>query len=433
MTFYNEGMVAQKHSVVLAKWNAEREAARVEAAKPVSNAVDSELVKSGDSAAMMQLFNLDGTGVSVTPKSAQRLSVVTACVGLLGDAMSTLPLHHYRKTTDGNRERILNSPIEKLFNSSPIENFTSAAMVQFWEANISYRGDAISYIQRDRLGKPIGIIPFHYDDVVWDRIGNDLVYRFFPPNGQNPFNASSEDVLHLTGHGFDGVRSRSIISYDAYHGVGLGLAVNRHGKKFFENGASPKHIFETLAEMSPEQIDQFRELYDTRYSGPANSGRPMILTEGLKMREMTMTSVDAQFLETLKYSVIDIARAFRVPPVLIGAQETTTSWGSGIGEIKSGFVTFRLEPKANLWEQEICRKLLYGNDEFLEFNFAGFLRGSVKEENEAFRQAIGGSNGPGWMTVNEVRKAKNLPPIDGGDILYIPKGTSNDQKTPAAD
>ncbi|HSH86880.1 MAG TPA: phage portal protein [Methylophilus sp.] len=431
MTFYNEQMVAQKHSVVLARWNAERQASRKELV--ISNATDSISVKSSNTAEVLSLFDIETDGVSVTPDSSKRLSAVTACVGLLGDAMSTLPLHHYRRGKDGMRERIVGSPIERLFNSSPIENFTSAAMVKFWEACISYRGDAISFIVRDRLGYPIAIVPFHNRDVAWERIGSRLIYRFYPGNGLKPFNASADDVLHLTGEGFDGTRSRSIISNDAYHGIGLGLAISRYGKKFFEKGASPKHVFETDKEMNQTQIDDFRDVYDSRYSGPANTGRPMVLTEGLKMREMNMKAVDAQLLETLKYSVIDIARAFRIPPILIGAQETTTSWGSGVIEIKQGFVTFRLEPKATQYEQEFNRKLIYAGDEFLEYQFAGFLRGNTKEENEALRQAIGGSNGPGWMTINEVRKTKNLAPIEGGDVLYIPKGKTDEQKTNAVD
>lgn len=430
MTFYNEQMVAQKHSVVLAKWNAERQAARE--AVTVSNATDSALIRSGNVSDVLSLFEIEAGGVAVTQKSSQRLSAVTACVRLLGDAMSTLPLHHYRRGNDGMRERIVNSSIERLFNSSPVDNFTSAAMVKFWEACIFYRGDAISFIVRDRLGYPISLVPFHNDDVVWDLVGNKLIYRFYPGNGQPAFNASADDVLHLTGEGFDGIRSRSLITHDAYHGIGLGLAISKYGRQFFEKGASPKHVFETDKEMGQTQIDEFRDVYDSRYSGPVNAGRPMILTEGLKMREMNMKAVDAQLLETLKYSVIDIARAAGVPPVLIGAQETTTSWGSGVTEIKQGFVTFRLEPKATQWEQEFNRKLLYSADEFLEYQFAGFLRGNPKEENEALRQAIGGSNGPGWMTINEVRRTKNLPPVDGGDVLYMPKGANNEQKTDAA-
>lgn len=430
MTFYNEQMVAQKHSVILTKWKAEREAER--SAVAVSNATDSALIRSGNVSEVLNLFEIEAGGVAVNQKSSQRLSAVTACVRLLGDSMSTLPLHHYRRGNDGMRERIVNSSIERLFNSSPVENFTSAAMVKFWESCIFYRGDAISFIVRDRLGYPIALVPFHNDDVVWDLVGNKLIYRFYPGNGQPAFNATSDDVLHLTGEGFDGIRSRSLITHDAYHGIGLGLAISKYGRKFFEKGASPKHVFETDNQMDQAQIDVFRELYDSRYSGPANAGRPMILTEGLKMREMNMKAVDAQLLETLKYSVIDIARAAGVPPVLIGAQETTTSWGSGVSEIKQGFVTFRLEPKATQWEQEFNRKLLYSSDEFLEYQFAGFLRGNPKEENEALRQAIGGSNGPGWMTINEVRRTKNLPPVVGGDVLYMPKGANNEQKTDAA-
>jgi HK97 family phage portal protein len=184
--------------------------------------------------------------------------------------------------------------------------------------------------------------------------------------------------------------------------------------------------------MDVGQIDAFRDLYDSRYAGPVNAGRPMILTEGLKMHALSMTAVDAQLLESIKYSVIDIARACGVPPVLIGAQETTSSWGTGVSEIKQGFVTFHLAPRANLWQQEMNRKLIRKDDEWVEFIFEGFLQSDAKAEGEALRQSVGGSQGPGWQTINEVRRIKNLPPIDGGDVLYIPKGNSNEQKTASA-
>lgn len=426
MTFYNEEMVAQKYSVILTNWKRGRENTR---ATKVSNATDSLLVKSGDNSSILKLFNL-GNSVSVSPENAQRLSAIGACIGLLGDSMSTLPLHHFKKTTEG-RARVEGSIIEKLFNATPSQNWTSASMIQWWVRCNILRGDAITEIIRDRTGNPIALIPYHPDRVEWKLINGDLIYRFSPLTG-NPYNRSSDDVLHIPGNGFDGEKSMSAISYDANNSIGLGLAINQYGKKFFENGASPKHLFETESDMDVEQIDRFRDVYDSRYSGPANAGRPMILTEGLKLRELSMTSVDAQLLETLKYTVIDIARACRVPPVLIGAQETTSSWGSGVAEIKQGFVTFNLEPKSNLWAQEIQRKLIRNDTEFVEHDFKGFLRGDTKSEFEALRQSIGGSNGPGWLTINEARKVVNMPPVDGGDTLYIPKGATNEQKTSTA-
>ena len=428
-SWYNQEMVSQKGSVILTNWKNEREAARKNS---ISNATDSALIRSSDPA-VLELFGFNKGKVSITPQTAQRLSSVGACLNLLGNSLSTLPCHHYTEDAQGVRTRVEDSKIWDLLNLSPISNWTSAKMYQWWVRCSELRGDAISIILRDKFGNPTGIQPWHPDHVRAKLTGNDLMYFFTTTDGSKPFALSSDDVLHMAGNGFDGEKSLSAVQYDAHHAIGLALAANQYSQKFLENGASPKHLFETEKEMKLPQIDEFRELYDTRYAGPQNAGRPMILTEGLKMHALSMSSVDAQLIETLKYSVIDIARAFGVPPVLIGAQETTSSWGTGIGEIKLGFVTFRLEPKANEWEQELNRKLVRNPKEFVEFNFKAFLRGDTKSENEAKRQERGGSQGPGWKTLNEVRRQDNLPPIPGGDVIYEPKGATNEQKTTPTD
>jgi HK97 family phage portal protein len=118
---------------------------------------------------------------------------------------------------------------------------------------------------------------------------------------------------------------------------------------------------------------------------------------------------------------------------MIGAQDTTSSWGTGIEQVTLGFVKFTLQPYLTRIEQEINRKLIRKPDEFVEFNLKGLLRGDTKAENESLRQARGGSQGPGWLTLNEIRRIDNLPPIDGGDVIYEPKGALNEQKTTAAD
>ena len=425
--WYNTEMVSQPGSVILSNWKREREQARESIV--ISNA-DSALIKSSDPQ-VLNLFGLNGK-TSVTPNSAQRLSAVGASITIRGNAMSSLPIHHFRTKDNGARERVKNSQFASMLNISPINNWTAAAMYQWWERCYILRGDAYSEIIRDNRGNPIGLKPWHPDRVTVELQGNDLVYMYSDDGKTKPYARSADDILHMTGNGFDGKKSLSAIQYDAYNSVGIALAANEFSRNFYENGASPKHLFETDKVMDVNQIDKFRDIYDSRYAGPMNAGRPMILTEGLKMHTLNMTAVDAQLLEAIKHSVIDIARACGVPPVLIGAQETTSSWGTGVSEIKQGFVTFHLAPRANLWQQEMNRKLVRQEGEWVEFIFEGFLQSDTKAEGEALRQSIGGSQGPGWQTINEVRRIKNLPPIEGGDVLYIPKGNSNEQKTTTA-
>lgn len=420
MTFYNQEMVAQKGSVILTNWKAQREKARA-----IQNA-DSTLIQSGDPA-VLQLFGLTGGTSHVSPLTAQRVSAVGACIGLIGGSIASLPLHHYKRS-GSERERVVNSPLWNLLNRSPISNWTAASMYEWWVRSNALRGDAISEIVRGRNADVVSIRPWHPDRVSVKLNGDELIYIFTPVNGK-PYAKSSDDVIHVPGNGFDGQQSLSVISWDAKHAIANSLAADTLSANFFENGGQPKHVFKTAGKMSPEQIDQFRKTYDERIAGPANAGRPMVLTEGLDVQDISMSSVDAELLESRKYSVIDIARAFRVPPVMIGANDTSSSWGTGIEQMVLGYVKFTLQSYITRIEQELNRKLIRNPDEFLEFELAGLLRGDSKSEGEALRQARGGSQGPGWLTLNEIRRIKNQPPIDGGDVIYEPKGASNEQKT----
>ena len=427
--WYDTEKVNQKHSVILTNWMSERVAARKSA--EINNSTG--LISSSDPA-VLELFGLTSGHSAVTVASSQRIAAVGACIGLIGDAMSTLPIHHYRRTDKG-RERVENSKIWNLLNKSPIGNWTSAAMRQFWARVNGLRGCAITEIIRDRKGEPVSLLPWHPDRVTWKLVGNELIYFFSPIDGSKPYGKSSDDVIHIPGNGFDGEKSYSVISHDAKNSIGIALAADGYSNSFYENGGMPKHLFKTPHKMNPDQQESLRDTYKERYSGPRNAGKPIVLTEGMDMVELSMTSVDAQLLESRRYSAIDIARAFRVPPVLIGAQDTTSSWGSGVSEIKLGWVTFFLEPKANLWEQELNRKLISSPDEFIEHEFKCFMRGDTKAESEALRQQRGGSQGPGWLTLNEIRRTQNLPPVSdeaGGNKIYEPKGANNEQKTTPA-
>jgi HK97 family phage portal protein len=194
---------------------------------------------------------------------------------------------------------------------------------------------------------------------------------------------------------------------------------------FYANGAAPKHVIQSSSKMSPDQVEQLRNEYKRKYAGAGNAGAPMVLTQGLELKEMSMTADDAQLLESRKFQVIDIARAFGVPPHMIGAQETTSSWGSGVEQMTIGFLKFSLQPYITRIRQELNRKLFRRASPFVEHKMEALLAGDSKAEGEYNRQAVGGSQGPGWMTINEIRKSKNLPPIEGGDKLFSPNNGQN--------
>lgn len=428
-TWYNAERVSQPGSVILNTWRAER------MAKKVSN----QAILSSDPA-VVDIFmgaRPASSGYTVNENTAMQVSAVAACIQILGGTIGSLPLPIYERTASGRSK--VDSPLWWLLNEQPCPAWTATSMFEWWLRSNALRGDAYARILRNRGGIITGLLPLHPDRVTpyVDPAIGDIRYYYQPRVG-NAFGIYADDMLHIPGFGYDGEtgRSQSIIQSGGFQSIGIALAADDFSGKFFANGATPKHILKTAGKLSDDQIDQLRKSYAERYTGPDNVGKPMVLTQGLEATMLSMSAVDAELLASRKYQVIDIARAFGVPPHMIGATEVSSSWGTGIEQMTLGFVKFTLKTYLTRIEQEINRKFFRTTKYFVEFNLEGLLSGDSKAEGESLRQARGGSMGPGWMTTNEIRRIKNLPPIAGGDEIYNPvtdsKGTANAQETPPA-
>lgn len=411
------------------KNKSDKKARKSDKALSVKNEV--QYIKSSDPAIIELLGGMrSSSGYVVTDDSAMRVSAVAGCINLIGGSIASLPLAFYRRTDSG-REKV-SLPISYLFNERPCGAWTAATMKEWWVRCNALRGDSFSRIERDRFGDVSRIVPLHPDRVTPLPDGEgELLYRYQPKNGAARVYQDNE-ILHIPGFGYDGETGRSltVIQHAAFQSIGIALAADEFSGRFFKNGATPKHLITSPGKMGQEQIDELKDQYAQKYAGPENAGKPLVLTQGLDIKELSLSSVDAELLESRKYQVIDIARAFGVPPFMIGAQETTTSWGTGIEQMTLGFVKFTLQTYLNRIEQETNSKIFPKHDYFVEFNLDGLLRGDSKSEGEYMRQAMGGSMGPGWMTLNEIRRIKNLPPVsdkEGGNTFYEPKGNSNAQ------
>lgn len=430
---------ANKGSVVLAKFMEDRRVERANKLVSVKNATtDSVLVRSSDPQVIELLGgSMASSGYAVNETTAGRVSAVAACVQLIGGTIASLPLHIYEETPVGRKK--IRPPLYKLLNLEPCRAWTAAAMTERWIRSIAFRGDAYSEIIRDRSGEPKKIIPRHPDrvrSVVTD--DGDIAYSYQPKNG-NAYGIHSDDMLHIPGFGYDGDTGRgmSVIQHAAQQSIGIALAADDFSGQFFKNSGMQKHLIKSDAKMDPELIEKLRNEYVKKYGGGNNVGLPMILTEGLDLKEISLSSADVELLDSRKYQVIDIARAFGVPPVMIGANETTTSWGSGIEQLTLGFIKFLLKFYMVKIEQEINRKFYPSQDRFVEYNLDALLGGDSEAESKSLRESLGGSQGPGYRTLNEVRRIKNLPELsdeEGGNKIYVPKGNVNEstKKTDAA-
>lgn len=360
-------------------------------------------------------------GNAVSERTALTTSAVYACVSLIGGAVASLPLHIYKRTKDG-RERH-DSDLWWLFNEAPNDAWTAASAWSFVMQSILLKGDSFWAIERANRLSPtiVGFIPLHPDkvSVARDAIDGRLIYTAMMPDGKSKA-FDQDDMLHFPGLGFDGIRSMTPIHYALRNAAGTALAADEHAGNFFSGGARPDHAIRIPAgvTLNPTQRDALAASWGASRGAYRDNGKTPVLTGGAEVVDLTLNAQDAQLLETRQYGVEEIARIFGVPPHMIGKTDASTSWGSGIEQMSIGFVRYTLRRHLDAIQQEINRKIWPKSRIFFaEFNTDALLDGDSKAQAEYFSKALGGPGTQGWCTVNEVRKLKNMPPIDGGDEL----------------
>lgn len=379
------------------------------------------------------------SGVNVNAVSAMRVAAVFACVQKIAGAIATLPLHVYRLDGD-TRERMPKDELWYRLNEQPSTQYTAASHWEGVSTAQLLRGDAYTWIRRSANNSIKELMPLPWGSVMPMRQADGSVryYINLPEYGITTWLEPSE-ILHFPGFGFDGIKSMSVIAYAARNAIGNALAMDEYSGKFFANGAHPSISLEAPGKMSPDQITAMQQAFNRRYSGLENAHRvPLVLTEGITAKELSLSAEDAQLLEARKFQVIDIARAFGVPPHMIGETSASTSWGSGIESMSRGFVTYTLQPHLVRIEQELNRKLFpRDTGRFIQFDRDALIEGDSAAQAAYFRAALGGpGTGQGWMSVDEVRKSKQLKPLGGTSAKIFdprdiePSGSANEQDPP---
>jgi HK97 family phage portal protein len=396
------------------------------------------MATSSDNDAMRALFQplTSASGFAVTDSTAMTVSTVYACLSKIAGAIVQLPIHQYRVTNGGDRERVEPTSLWWMLNEQPHDAWTAASWKDWITKCWGLRGDQFTRIVRDTRasagGAVIGLLPLHPDCVSVRRNGYRLAYDVFDVATGKQYTLDQDDMLHFAGFGFDGLRSLSVVQWAARNAVGNALASADYMGRTMGEGAMPQIALTYPNKLNPDQAGMLRNSFVATYTGTSSRKVPLILTEGGTVAPLSISPVDLQLIESRRFEKEDICQAFGVPPVMIGENEKTSSWGTGVEQITLGFVRFTLAPMLCRWEEELNRKLFRRAGQFVEFSLAALLRGDSKAKAEAFRSAIGGpGTGDGWMSVNEIRKLENLPPIDGGDLPYRAQRDSAQPGAPA--
>ena len=402
----------------------------------ISNIVEGQTVTSSDRQGMMEIFGSVPTaaGAAVTDKSAMRVSVVYACVQRIAGAIAGLPLPVYERL--GQERELVQHDVWWLLNERPCAGWSAATFWEFIAAQVLLRGDAYAYIVRNRAGAVTSLIPWPHSQVMVERQKVEdprtpARLRYYFTHEGKYFGADQDDVLHFPGFGFNGISSMTAIQWGARNGIGIAIRADEYAGRFFATGGQPAIAIKAPGEYTPTQQQAFREAWIDRFGGAPGIDRiPFFLTEGLDVKELSMTAADGQVLESRQWQVIDVCRAFGIPPFMVGEMGKATY--NNTENLGVDFVKYCLSPHLNRFEQEINIKVFRGPKNFTEYNVDGLMRGDSKAQAEYFKAALGGTQNPGWMTVNEVRKTKNMPPVEGGDVLHMP-APSDDAAPPPED
>lgn len=410
--------VAEKRSVVLSDWMDRRGGW-----DRIGNASAVYPTSSGTKGSQLYEWLVGGmpsiAGPAVTERTAMAISAVYASIGLIAGALSQLPFRIYQRGDADSREAVRHD-YWWILNEQSAEAWSAAVAREYLVWSLLLHGDAFAEIQRASPLSPriIGLEPIHPDLVSVHRNGKRRAYTWTDANGQ-PIARDQDDVLHIPGLGFDGLRGLSPLRYAARNQFGTALAADEWASRFFANGGRPDYVVTTKAKMDQGQLDTFRDTWRARYGGVQNAHIPAILSgEGADVKSISLKPADAQLIETRQWQAGDIARIYGVPPHMIGILDKSTSWGSGIEQQNIGFRVHTLGRHIVKIDQEVNRKFWPARERyFAELDTAGLERGDYKSRNEGYRIALGRAGEPGWLSVNEVRKFENLSPVEGGDEI----------------
>ena len=362
------------------------------------------------------LFGGTTSGKAVNERTAMQTSAVYACVRILAESVAGLPLHVYERTANGSKSTKPSHPLYRLLHDEPNREMTSFVFRETLMSHLLLWGNAYAQIIRDGRGFPITLYPLLPDRMAVDRNeSGELVYTYQSDKGQ--VKLRRENVLHIPGLGFDGLIGYSPIAM-AKNAVGLALATEDYGAAFFANGANPGGVLEHPGVIKPEQADRLRESWQSQFGG-ANAHKVAVLEEGLKFHQMSIPPEQAQFLETRKFQINEIARIFRVPPHMVGDLEKSSF--SNIEQQSLEFVKYTLDPWVVRWEQSLQQALILPSEKatiFIKFNLDGLLRGDYQSRMQGYSTGIQN----GFMSVNDVRGLEDMNLLtaeEGGDLHFV--------------
>ena len=352
------------------------------------------------------------TGIEVDEETAMQYMAVFACVRVLAEDVASLPLFVYRRLQPRGKQHATDHFLYRLLHDQPNPEITSLQWRETMQVHLALWGNAYSEIEVNRNGRPLYLWPLTPKRVRVERPrpGQPVVYKVRLPKGGGERTLPAERVFHIAGMSMNGLIGLSPIAM-AREAVGLGMATEEFGARFFGNNARPGAVLEHPGSLSTDAHDRLKASWDERHRGLEMAHRVDILEEGMKLHEVGIPPEDAQFLETRKFQVVEIARLYRMQPHKIGSMDAATF--TNIEHQNIEHVVDTVRPWLVRWEQAIQQQLMPERDQanfFAEFLVDGLLRGDTQSRFQAFATA----RQWGWMSADDIRELENMNPLPEG-------------------
>ena len=366
-------------------------------------------------------FGKSISGKNVNEFTAMQTSAVYGCIKVIAEAVASLPLHVY-KYTDKGKERAPDHKLYYLLHDAPNPDMTAFAFLEMLITHLLLYGNSYFQIIRNGLGQVMNLYPLSPNRISVERDDNGELWYIYTPDEANPnfrkykqIQLSRDEVLHIYGLSFNGLVGYSPIAI-AKNAIGLSIACEDFGNNFFANGARPSGILKTPTLIKDPQ--KLQESWQSMYGG-ANAGKVAILEQGMEYQPISIPPNDAQFLESRRFQLEEIARIFRVPLAFLNDLEHATY--SNVEQQSLNFVIYTLTPYLVRIEQAINKTLFLPSERgkfYVKFNVGGLLRGDIKSRYEAY--AIGRQQG--FLSSNDIRELEDMNLIsdeDGGNSFLI--------------
>lgn len=360
--------------------------------------------------------NKTASGINITDNKALQSSAVYACIRVIAEAVASLPLIIYQKEEDNSRTSATKHYLYPVLHDVPNEFQTSYEFRETVMVHLLMRGNAFIFKEKNNAGQIVSLIPLNPASMIVKLTAKAPFYEYTHEDGTKSFWGDTE-IWHIKGLSSSGIIGLSPISL-MRESIGLSLKMEEHGARLFSNYARPSGILTTPGKLSENSAERLKKSWYGAQGGE-NVHKVAVLEEGLTWTSIGFSAEDSQFLESRSFQIEDIARAFKVPAILIGHSNTTSTFAS-VEQQMISFVMHTLRPWLVRIEQSINKNLLNEierrNGFFTEHKIEGLLRGNIQSRYAAY--AIGRQNE--WLSANEIREFENLNPIEGGDEYKNP-------------